>query len=357
MVVLGIETTCDETAAAVVERPETGRSKILSNIVLSQVGEHAAFGGVVPEIAARAHVEALDHVIAKAMAGARYNFDGIDGVAAAAGPGLIGGVIVGLPTAKAIALVKKKPLIAVNHLEAHALTARLTHDVQFPYCLFLASGGHTQILAVRGVGQYVRLGTTVDDAIGEAFDKTAKLLGLGYPGGPQVEREAIHGNKTRFALPRPMLGKPHADFSLSGLKTALRIEAEKIAPISDADVRDLCASFQQAVVDVVSDRLRNGLKMFRERFGLPTALVAAGGVAANEALRQALNRIAFEAGTMLVVPPAELCTDNGAMIAWAGAERLALGLTDTLGTAPLAAWPLSEVKSRYVPPAAVKKPS
>jgi len=357
MVVLGIETTCDETAAAVVMRPENGRGKILSNVVLSQVGEHARFGGVVPEIAARAHVESLDHVIAKAMAAAKQTFRTIDGVAAAAGPGLIGGVIVGLTTAKAIALVSGKPLIAVNHLEAHALTARLTDDVQFPYCLFLASGGHTQILAVRGVGHYFRLGTTVDDAIGEAFDKTAKLLGLGYPGGPQVEKEAVHGNKTRFALPRPMLGKPNADFSLSGLKTALRIEAEKIAPISDADVRDLCASFQQAVVDVVSDRLRNGLKMFRERFGLPTALVAAGGVAANEALRQALNRIAFEAGSMLVVPPAELCTDNGAMIAWAGAERLALGLTDTLETAPLARWPLSEVKSRYVPPAAVKKPS
>ena len=355
MVVLGIETTCDETAAAVVVRPETGRSKILSNVVLSQVGEHARFGGVVPEIAARAHVEALDHVIAKAMAAAKQTFNSIDAVAAAAGPGLIGGVIVGLTTAKAIALVSGKPLIAVNHLEAHALTARLTDDVQFPYCLFLASGGHTQILAVRGVGQYARLGTTVDDAIGEAFDKTAKLLGLGYPGGPQVEREAIHGNKSRFALPRPMLGKPNADFSLSGLKTALRIEAEKIAPITDADVRDLCASFQQAVVDVVGDRLRNGLKMFRERFGLPTALVAAGGVAANEALRQALNRIAFEAGTMLVVPPAELCTDNGAMIAWAGAERLALGLTDSLETPPLARWPLSDVTSRYVPPAAAKK--
>ena len=305
MVVLGIETTCDETAAAVIVRPEAGRGKILSNIVLSQVSEHAAFGGVVPEIAARAHVEALDHVIANAMAAAKHTFKTIDGVAAAAGPGLIGGVIVGLTTAKAIALVSGKPLVAVNHLEAHALTARLTDDVQFPFCLFLASGGHTQIVAVRGIGQYVRLGTTVDDAIGEAFDKTAKLLGLGYPGGPQVEKEARQGNKARFALPRPMVGKPNADFSLSGLKTALRIEAEKIAPISDADVRDLCASFQQAVVDVVSDRLRSGLKMFRERFGLPTALVAAGGVAANEALRQALNRVAFEAGTMLNVhhPP------------------------------------------------------
>jgi N6-L-threonylcarbamoyladenine synthase len=345
MVVLGIETTCDETAAAVIERPEVGRGRILSNIVLSQVAEHAAFGGVVPEIAARAHVEALDRIIAKAMTDAGHTFGSIDGVAAAAGPGLIGGVIVGLTTAKAIALVKEKPLIAVNHLEAHALTARMTDDIAFPYCLFLASGGHTQIVAVRGVGDYVRLGTTVDDAIGEAFDKTAKLLGLPYPGGPQVEQEALQGNAHRFILPRPMAGKPNADFSLSGLKTALRLEAEKIAPISDQDVRDLCASFQHAVVDVIADRLRNGLRLFRDHFGNPTALVAAGGVAANEAIRKVLHRLAFETGTTLVVPPAELCTDNGAMIAWAGAERLALGLTDTLDTPPHARWPLSEVTS------------
>ena len=283
MIVLGIETTCDETAAAVVERPEQGgRGRMRSNIVLSQVNEHAAFGGVVPEIAARAHVEMLDYIIAKAMAEAKVRFTDLHGVAAAAGPGLIGGLIVGLTTAKAIALVNEKPLIAVNHLEAHALTARLTDGTPFPYCLFLASGGHTQIVAVLGVGDYVRLGTTVDDAIGEAFDKTAKLLGLGYPGGPQVEREAASGDARRFALPRPMAGKPNADFSLSGLKTALRLEAEKIAPISDADVRDLCASFQQAVVDVVADRLRTGMQLFREKHGTPTALVAAGGVAANE---------------------------------------------------------------------------
>jgi len=233
MLVLGIETTCDETAAAVVEREGDGPGKILSNIVLSQISEHAPFGGVVPEIAARAHVEALDRIIMKAMMKAGKTLADIDGIAAAAGPGLIGGVIVGLTTAKAIALVREKPLLAVNHLEAHALTARLTDSIAFPYCLFLASGGHTQIVAVRGVGDYVRLGTTVDDAIGEAFDKTAKLLGLGYPGGPLVENEAKSGNPARFALPRPMLGKPNANFSLSGLKTALRLEAEKIAPISD----------------------------------------------------------------------------------------------------------------------------
>jgi len=343
MIVLGIETTCDETAAAVVERLDDGRGRILSNLVLSQVSEHAAFGGVVPEIAARAHVEALDMIIADAMTQADCNYDAIDGVAAAGGPGLIGGVIVGLTTAKAIALVKNKPLIAVNHLEAHALTARLTNNTPFPYCLFLASGGHTQVLAVRGVGDYVRLGTTQDDAIGEAFDKTAKLLGLGYPGGPEVEREAARGDASRFALPRPMHGRKDADFSLSGLKTALRLEAEKIAPLSDRDVADLCAGFQQAIVDVVFDRLRSGLRLFRSRFGAPSALVAAGGVAANQAIRKALNRLAFEVGTTLVAPPLELCTDNGAMIAWAGAERLALGLTDSLNVAPRARWPLDEI--------------
>ena len=344
MVILGIETTCDETAAAVIEWTEDAKGRILSNVVLSQIGEHAAFGGVVPEIAARAHVETLDRIIAEAMAEADLTFRQLDGVAAAAGPGLIGGIIVGLTMAKAIALTHEKPLIAVNHLEAHALTARLTDATPFPYCLFLASGGHTQILGVRGVGDYLRLGGTVDDAIGEAFDKTAKLLGLGYPGGPLVEKEATRGDPTRFRLPRPMAGRHDANFSLSGLKTALRLEAEKIAPLTDQDVADLCASFQQAVVDMVMDRLRLGLKLFREQVGmLPTALVCAGGVAANQAIRKVLHRLAFEIGTTLVAPPPALCTDNGAMIAWAGAERLALRLTDSLDFAPRARWPLDQV--------------
>src|SRR5215203_2908563 len=260
MLVLGIETTCDETAAAVVEREGEGPGKILSNIVLSQISEHAPFGGVVPEIAARAHVEALDRIVTKAITTSGKTLAEIDGIAAAAGPGLIGGVIVGLTTAKAIALVNDKPLMAVNHLEAHALTARLTSGTPFPYCLFLASGGHTQIVAVRGIGDYTLLGTTQDDAIGEAFDKTAKLLGLGYPGGPQVEKEALAGNPARFNLPRPMQGRPDPNFSLSGLKTALRLEAEKIAPLSNQDVADLCAGFQAAVIDVVIDRVGVGLR-------------------------------------------------------------------------------------------------
>jgi N6-L-threonylcarbamoyladenine synthase len=344
MIVLGIETTCDETAAALVARDAQGRGRILSNIVLSQTEEHAAFGGVVPEIAARAHVEILDRLILRALQEAGLTLADVDGVAAAAGPGLIGGVIVGLTTAKALALVRGKPLIAVNHLEAHALTARLTDDVPFPYCLFLASGGHTQVVAVRGVGDYVLLGNTMDDAIGEAFDKTAKLLGLGYPGGPQVERLAAQGDGARFSFPRPLRGRKEPDFSLSGLKTAVRLEAERIAPLSDQDVADLCASFQAAIVDTTQDRLRAGLRIFTQQFGRPHALVASGGVAANRAVRDILQVLARDFDIALVLPPPALCTDNGAMIAWAGAERLAAGLTDPLDVAPRARWPLQEVR-------------
>ena len=239
-----------------------------------------------------------------------------------------------------MALVARKPLLAVNHLEGHALTARLTDGIGFPYLLLLASGGHTQLVAVRGVGDYVRLGTTIDDAIGEAFDKVAKLLGLPYPGGPEVEKAGSGGDPDRFALPRPMLGRPEPNFSLSGLKTALRIEAEKIAPLTDTDVADLCASFQAAVVDVVVDRTRVALRAFRAAAGHPTALVVAGGVAANEAMRRALQRLAGEAGLRLVAPPAALCGDNGAMIAWAGLERLRLGLVDDMTVPARARWPL-----------------
>jgi N6-L-threonylcarbamoyladenine synthase len=336
--VLGIETTCDETAAAVVARATDGSGQILSNVVRSQIEEHAVYGGVVPEIAARAHVDVLDSLIDAAMREAGVDYAELDAVAAAAGPGLIGGVIVGLTTAKAIALVHDTPLIAVNHLEAHALTPRLTDHLAFPYCLFLASGGHTQIVAVVGVGNYVRLGTTVDDAMGEAFDKVAKMLGLPYPGGPQVEQAAKDGDAARFGFPRPMLGRADANFSLSGLKTAVRNEASRIESVTPKDISDLCAGFQAAVLDSTADRLSVGLKLFREQFGAPTALVAAGGVAANQAIRAALETVAKEGGTRLVMPPPALCTDNGAMIAWAGAERLALGMVDGMDSAPRARW-------------------
>lgn len=342
MNVLGIETTCDETAAALVCPGEGGRGRILSNEVLSQIAEHAAYGGVVPEIAARAHVEVLDRLILRALDGAGLRLADVDGIAVAAGPGLIGGVLIGLVTAKTLSLVARKPLIAVNHLEAHALTARLTDGIGFPYLLLLASGGHTQLVAVKGVGDYVRLGTTIDDAIGEAFDKVAKLLGLGYPGGPEVERMAETGDPERFALPRPMLGRRDANFSLSGLKTALRIEAEKLAPLSSVDVADLCAGFQAAVVDVIVDRLRVAMRDFATVAGHPTALVAAGGVAANGAIRRALTTQAGEAGLPFVAPPLALCGDNGAMIAWAGIERLRLGLVDDLTAPARARWPFAE---------------
>ena len=340
--VLGIETTCDETAAAVIERQRDGSGKILSNIVRSQIDEHAPFGGVVPEIAARAHVDMLDGIIRAAMSEANVGFSDLSAVAAAAGPGLIGGVIVGLTTAKAIALVHDTPLIAVNHLEAHALTPRLTVPLTFPYCLFLASGGHTQIVAVLGVGKYVRIGTTLDDAMGEAFDKVAKMLDLPYPGGPQVERAAAHGDPTRFDFPRPMVGRPDANFSLSGLKTAVRNEVARLDPPEPQDIADLCAGFQAAVLDLTADRIRVGLRLFQQQFGPPRALVAAGGVASNLAIRSALHDIAAQAQTTLIVPPPALCTDNGAMIAWAGAERLALRLTDDMETAPRARWRLDE---------------
>jgi N6-L-threonylcarbamoyladenine synthase len=345
MLVLGIETTCDETAVAVVRRRADGRGDILSNEIASQ-REHIPYGGVVPEIAARAHVEKLEPMVRLALARAGVAPGALDAVAAAAGPGLIGGVLVGLTTAKAMAFALDRPLIAVNHLEAHALTARLTDGVAFPYLLLLASGGHTQLLAVTGVGRYARIGTTVDDAIGEAFDKVGKMLDLGYPGGPAVEAAAREGNPLRFDLPRPMLGRPEPDFSLSGLKTAVRLAAEGAAPLTRADVADLCASFQAAVVDCVDDRVRAGLRRFRAEHGEPTALVIAGGVAANASIRQALANLASGMGLRLVAPPGALCTDNGAMIAWAGIERLALGDASALDHPARPRWPLDPDPAR-----------
>ncbi len=338
--VLGIESTCDETAEAVVEADSRGRGKILSNCVLSQIAEHAAFGGVVPEIAARAHVEALDPLIRRALAEADCRIEDLDAIAAAAGPGLIGGVMVGLTAGKAIALAANKPFIAINHLEAHALTPRLTEAIEFPYLLLLVSGGHSQLVAVNGVGDYQRLGSTVDDAIGEAFDKAAKLLGLPYPGGPRVEQTALGGDPARFDFPRPMAGRRNPDFSFSGLKTAVRQEAERIAPLTRTDVADLCASFQAAAVDVIVDRCRAALRRLGDSPTPPTALVAAGGVAANGAIRRALGRLCAEAGLRLALPPPSLCSDNGAMIGWAGLERFRLGMIDGMDFAARPRWPL-----------------
>ena len=336
VLVLGIETSCDDTCAAVVRGDRT----VLASRVHTQLDDHRAYGGVVPEIAARAHVEHLDRVVAAAMAHASVGFADLDGVAATAGPGLIGGVMVGLMTAKAIAAVHAIPLIAVNHLEGHALTVRLTDDVAFPYLLLLVSGGHCQLLIVDGVGRYVRLGTTVDDAVGEAYDKTAKLLGLGFPGGPAVERAAAAGDPERFALPRPLKGRPGCDFSFSGLKTAVRHAVEALPALGERDVADLCASFQAAVADVLAERTANAIAAFRERCADGETLVVAGGVAANQALRARLAEVAAERGLRLVAPPPELCTDNAAMIAWAGIERLRRGLTDGLDASPRARWPL-----------------
>jgi len=347
MQILGIETSCDETAAAIVARDADGGGRILSNVVRSQLAEHAAYGGVVPELAARSHVAHLDHIIARAAREAGVELAGVDAVAATAGPGLIGGVLVGLTTAKALAAALDKPLVAVNHLEAHALTARLTDRLEFPYLMLLVSGGHTQFVLVRGVGAYERWGSTLDDALGEAFDKVAKLLGLEQPGGPQVEKQAALGDPARFRFPRPLLGQDRLDFSFSGLKTAVRMAAEDIAPLSEADVADLCASFQAAAAEIVAVRSRAALARFRAQLPtVPAQLVAAGGVAANQAIRLGLRQVAEDAGARLVVPPLALCTDNGAMVAWAGAERLALGATDGLDVAAKARWPLDSADMR-----------
>jgi len=367
MIILGIETSCDETSAAIV----TDDGEILSNIVLSQIDEHTPYGGVVPEIAARAHLDYLDGLVVRALDKAGLGFSDLDAVAATAGPGLIGGVMVGVMTAKAIAAVHDLPFIAVNHLEGHALTARLTDQLDYPYLLLLVSGGHTQLLSVNGVGDYTRLGTTIDDAVGEAFDKVAKMLGLGYPGGPKVEQAAQKcadpaRAAKRFALPRPMKGRKGCDFSLSGLKTAVRRKIESLTQDKpngpDAhDIADLCAAFQIAVGDILSDRCGHAIEIFRERkraitppdsctdsgTGTSTGtdapkdtLVVAGGVAANRHIRKTLNDLTRGVGMAFICPPVSLCSDNAAMIAWAGAERLKLGLTDTMDFAARPRWPL-----------------
>jgi N6-L-threonylcarbamoyladenine synthase len=335
--VLGLESSCDETAAAVLRADGT----ILAEAVLSQLADHAPYGGVVPEIAARAHLAHLPALVRRVLEGAGTTAAGLSAVAATAGPGLIGGLIVGATLGKGIAAAARIPYLAINHLEAHALSPRLPSvspdGLGFPYLLLLLSGGHCQCVAVEGVGRHRRLGTTLDDAVGEAFDKSAKLLGLPWPGGPHLERLAEGGDPTRISLPRPMLGRPGCDFSFSGLKTAV---AQQVAKgLDDAGRRDLAASFQGAVAAVLADRARHALAM------LPgaTALVVAGGVAANRGVRAALAGVAARAGLALVAPPIRLCTDNAVMVAWAGIERLRAGLADGLDHAPRPRWPLDSL--------------
>ncbi len=345
MLILGIETSCDETAVALVD----GERRLHANLVLSQIDEHRPFGGVVPEIAARAHLQQLSPMVTRALEEANCNMADLSGVAATSGPGLIGGVFVGAVMAKAIAAARGIPYLAVNHLEGHALTVRLTDDLAFPYLLLLVSGGHCQLLAVEGVGRYRRYGGTLDDAVGEAFDKTAKLLGLGYPGGPAVEAAAKAGDATRFQLPRPLLGQANLNFSFSGLKTAVRRQAEGLVGEDKQGRADLSASFQAAVAAVLEDRAGRALQRFLEETGAMGPLVVAGGVAANQTLRSRLAEAAATAGTRLVAPPPRFCTDNAAMIAWAGLERLRLGLVSRLDTPARPRWPLESLSLEEMP--------
>jgi N6-L-threonylcarbamoyladenine synthase len=336
--VLGIETSCDETAAAVVAADR----RILAQSVRSQLESHRPYGGVVPEIAARAHLHHLDGLVRRTLADAEVPIEALDAIAATGGPGLIGGVIVGVTMGKAIAAARGKPFLAINHLEAHALTARLTDDVEFPYLLLLVSGGHCQLLIVSGVGRYRRLGTTIDDALGEAFDKVAKMLGLGYPGGPAVERAAKRGDPARFALPRPMKGRPGCHFSFSGLKTAVRLTIARFGDggLGEQDVADVCAGFQAAAAEALIDRTANALDALHRCEPGARTLVIAGGVAANDFLRAQLADLARRRVARLVMPPQHLCTDNAAMVAWAGIERLRLGSIDGLDFRPRPRWPL-----------------
>ena len=328
-IILGLESSCDETAAAIVRSDRT----ILSHALAGQEDHHRAFGGVVPEIAARAHAELMTPLVETALADAGLTLNDIDAIAATAGPGLIGGVMVGLVTAKALAMASSKPLIAVNHLEGHALSPRLIDaDLEFPYLLLLVSGGHCQLLRVNGVGDYNRLATTIDDAVGEAFDKTAKILGLGFPGGPAVERAAAIGNAHNVPLPRPLKGADEPHFSFAGLKSAVLRAHES----GQYKVEDIAASFQLAVIDCLYDRISYTL----DRIDAPAALVVAGGVAANVPIREMLEKLAAQRGMRFVAPPLWLCTDNGVMIAWAGSERFGMGLTDGLDFVARPRWPL-----------------
>lgn len=358
MKILGIETSCDETAAAVISDDR----KIMSNLVLSQLDEHRAFGGVVPEIAARAHLDHLDTLIKGALDDAGLTFQDLDGVAATCGPGLIGGVMVGMMAGKAIAAAHGIPFIAVNHLEAHALTPRLTDDLPFPYLLCLVSGGHSQILVAEDVGVYRLWGGTMDDALGECFDKSAKLMGLPYPGGPNLEKAAAACAEparacARFDLPRPLKGRPELDFSFSGLKTAVRAHVDKLpqGALKREDVADLAYSFQEAICDILQDRLSRALTRFKDIYKTDhPALVLAGGVAANLRIRSSLTELAHAQGFRFVAPPVKLCSDNAAMIAWAGIEHLRLGHQHPLDVAARPRWPLIEMEQEI---AAFKAPA
>ena len=347
---LGIESSCDETSAAIVD----SNRNILSHIIYSQIPEHQKYGGVVPELAARAHILAIDDVINQTLAAAGKTIDDIDVIAATAGPGLIGGVLVGWMAATGIAQSTKKPLVAVNHLEGHALVPRLSAtaangngaggSVEFPYLLMLASGGHCQILLVRGVGQYEMIGQTIDDSAGEAFDKVSKMLGLGYPGGPIVDKRAQNGNPQRFHFPRPLCDKPGCDFSFSGIKTAARIMLDKnTEPVDDAFINDFCTSFQAAVVDCIINRLNHAMLTDVVKSVAPKTLVVAGGVAKNSAIRAAMETLATKHNMVFAAPPMNLCTDNGAMIAWAGIENWRIGNVVREPIAPRPRWPLTEL--------------
>ncbi len=342
LLVLGIESSCDETAVAIISEDKT----ILSNIIFTQLEEHKPFGGVVPEIAARSHIDHLNGLVRKAMGQAKVDFDNLSAIAVTSGPGLIGGVMVGLMTAKAIAFVRNLPLISVNHLEGHALSIRLTEDINFPYLLLLVSGGHCQLLVVKGVGQYERLGTTIDDAAGEAFDKTAKILGLDYPGGPAIEKAALNGDAHRFKFPRPLKGKPGSNFSFSGLKTAVLRERDKLCDgqggkLSNKDIRDLAASFQMALTDAILDRVKNGIEHYLKNYSLHDHIfVVAGGVAANSHIKEKLSSLCNECGFELKAPPMKLCTDNGAMIGWVGIEKYRKQQFSGLDSGAVARWPL-----------------
>jgi N6-L-threonylcarbamoyladenine synthase len=337
-IILAIESSCDETAVAVV----TSDKQILAHTVVSQLEEHRPYGGVVPEIAARSHITHLDKLVAKTMQDAGIGYHQLDAVAATTGPGLIGGVIVGVMTAKAIASAAGIPFIAVNHLEGHALTVRLTDDVAFPYLLLLVSGGHCQLLIAEGVGRYRQLGTTIDDALGEAFDKVAKMLRLGYPGGPKVEREALKGNPKRFAFPKPLLNREGCDFSFSGLKTAVKREIDALGELNVQDISDICASFQYTVGEILAQRTRRAVEQFRALYPHANTFVLAGGVAANQYLRGVIAEVLDAVGFRLVAPPLALCTDNAAMIGWAGIELFTKGITHPLDTVPRARWPLCD---------------